>query len=98
MSTQHASWLVEVLALFAFVVMPQFSADYRQFKQLDESEFAVFDTRLRSAYLQRATGIDCAPGATTDQGRQRTLQRHFDAVLTFLTTVRSAAWSLHSIA
>ena len=84
MSTQHASWLVGVLALFAFGVMPQFSADYRQFKQLDESEFAVFDTRLRSAYLQRATGIDCAPGATTAQGRQRTLQRHFDAVIDIL--------------
>jgi hypothetical protein len=84
MSTQRAYWLVVLLALFAFGVMPQITAGPNPVERLDEGEFVILDSRLRSAFLQRATGMDRAPAAATAQGRQQDLRRHFAAVIDIL--------------
>jgi hypothetical protein len=44
----------------------------------------MVDARLRSAFIQRATGFDRSPPPATFAARQRELRDHFDAVLSLL--------------
>lgn len=48
------------------------------------SRVLIVDPRLRSAFLQRATGLDRTPPSATLFTRQQELRRHFDAVVELL--------------
>lgn len=54
----------------------------------------LIDARLRSAFIQRLTGLQFSPPSATMQERTRELQRHFDAVVGLLEANRQRSVNL----